>query len=144
MDAAIENLFSSAENLELQAWGLKRLAEESSSSNTAPDRVLAHWRQVGTIPGLKLRNAVRRTAGDSDEAFHAFLQQLERRLQDSTSASSETVCETESVCSQDASLEDDCEESAYDLAVRRGIIGMFKDGPSDLSSNPKHMEGFGE
>ena len=34
-------------------------------------------------------------------------------------------------------------ESAYDVAMRLGIIGVFKDGPSDLSSNPAHMEGFG-
>ena len=34
-------------------------------------------------------------------------------------------------------------ESAYDLAKRAGLIGIFKGGPSDLSTNPKHMEGFG-
>ena len=34
-------------------------------------------------------------------------------------------------------------ESAYDLAKRLGIIGVFKGGPSDLSTNPAHMEGFG-
>jgi metal-responsive CopG/Arc/MetJ family transcriptional regulator len=34
-------------------------------------------------------------------------------------------------------------ESAYDLAKRIGLIGVFKGGPSDLSTNPAHMEGFG-
>lgn len=34
-------------------------------------------------------------------------------------------------------------ESCYDLAKRLGLIGVFKGGPSDLSTNPKHMEGFG-
>jgi metal-responsive CopG/Arc/MetJ family transcriptional regulator len=34
-------------------------------------------------------------------------------------------------------------ESAYDVAKRAGIIGVFKGGPSDLSTNPEHMEGFG-
>ena len=34
-------------------------------------------------------------------------------------------------------------ESAYDLAKRIGILGVFKGGPSDLSTNPEHMEGFG-
>ncbi|MGO9921907.1 MAG: ribbon-helix-helix protein, CopG family [Isosphaeraceae bacterium] len=34
-------------------------------------------------------------------------------------------------------------ESAYDVARRAGIIGVFKGGPSDLSTNPEHMEGFG-
>ena len=35
-------------------------------------------------------------------------------------------------------------ESCYDLAKRLGLIGVFKGGPSDLSTNPAHMEGFGE
>jgi len=35
------------------------------------------------------------------------------------------------------------ERSAYDLAKEMGIIGMIKDAPSDLATNPKHMEGFG-
>ena len=35
-------------------------------------------------------------------------------------------------------------ETCYDIAKRLGIIGVFKDCPSDLSTNPAHMEGFGE
>jgi hypothetical protein len=31
----------------------------------------------------------------------------------------------------------------FDALNERGMIGSF-DGPGDLSSNPKHMEGFGE
>jgi metal-responsive CopG/Arc/MetJ family transcriptional regulator len=34
-------------------------------------------------------------------------------------------------------------ESCYDLARRLGILGSAKGLPSDLSTNPKHMEGFG-
>jgi hypothetical protein len=34
-------------------------------------------------------------------------------------------------------------ESCYDLAKRLGIIGSAEGLPTDLSSNPKHMEGFG-
>ena len=34
-------------------------------------------------------------------------------------------------------------ESCYDLAQRLGIIGVYKDTPTDLSTNPAHMEGFG-
>ena len=33
--------------------------------------------------------------------------------------------------------------SLYDALVERGSIGVF-DGPGDLTTNPKHMEGFGE
>jgi predicted DNA-binding antitoxin AbrB/MazE fold protein len=35
-------------------------------------------------------------------------------------------------------------ESCYDVAARAGIIGAIKGGPSDLSTNPKYLEGFGE
>ena len=31
----------------------------------------------------------------------------------------------------------------YDALNDRGIIGSITDAPSDLSTNPKHMEGFG-
>ena len=31
--------------------------------------------------------------------------------------------------------------SAYDLV--KHLIGKYKDGPGDLSSNPRYMEGFG-
>lgn len=31
----------------------------------------------------------------------------------------------------------------YDAFAADGSIGMIKDGPTDLSTNPKYMEGFG-
>lgn len=34
--------------------------------------------------------------------------------------------------------------SAYDLARAAGLIGCVRRGPSDLSTNRKHFEGFGE
>ena len=34
--------------------------------------------------------------------------------------------------------------SAYDLAREAGLIGCVRRGPSDLSTNRKHLEGFGE
>ena len=40
----------------------------------------------------------------------------------------------------------DAEETAYDVASRAGLIGCIKGAlrsPTDLSTNPKHMEGFG-
>jgi Arc/MetJ-type ribon-helix-helix transcriptional regulator len=40
----------------------------------------------------------------------------------------------------------DTEETAYDVASRAGLIGYLKGArrsPLDLSTNPKHMEGFG-
>jgi len=34
-------------------------------------------------------------------------------------------------------------ETCLDMAHRLGLIGVYKDAPPDLSTNPKHMEGFG-
>jgi hypothetical protein len=34
--------------------------------------------------------------------------------------------------------------SAYDLAKEAGVIGCVRGGPSDLSTNRKHFEGFGK
>ena len=34
--------------------------------------------------------------------------------------------------------------SAYERAKKAGIIGVLKDAPADLSTNPKYFEGFGE
>ncbi len=37
----------------------------------------------------------------------------------------------------------EAEPSAFELAQRAGIIGLVKDAPADLSTNPRHLEGFG-
>jgi predicted transcriptional regulator len=47
-----------------------------------------------------------------------------------------------------SALEDYCQKhsakpSAYDLFKAAGLIGCAKGLPSDLSTNPKYMEGFG-
>jgi hypothetical protein len=34
-------------------------------------------------------------------------------------------------------------ETFFDAASRLGLIGCLEGGPSDLSKNPKYMEGFG-
>jgi metal-responsive CopG/Arc/MetJ family transcriptional regulator len=34
-------------------------------------------------------------------------------------------------------------ENCRQLAERLGILGVYKDAPHDLSTNPEHMEGFG-
>jgi hypothetical protein len=41
-------------------------------------------------------------------------------------------------------LEDWDGRTALQVLQDIGLIGCIKDGPSDLSTNPKHMEGFGE
>lgn len=35
------------------------------------------------------------------------------------------------------------QKSFYDALEEAGLIGIVKDAPPDLSTNPKHMEGFG-
>jgi hypothetical protein len=34
--------------------------------------------------------------------------------------------------------------SLFDALNDRGLIGFMQDGPTDLSTNPQHMEGFGQ
>ena len=36
------------------------------------------------------------------------------------------------------------DRSLYDVLDERGQIGSITDAPPDLSTNPKHMEGFGQ
>jgi hypothetical protein len=35
-------------------------------------------------------------------------------------------------------------QTCYDLALESGIIGVAKDLPSDLSTNPDYFQGFGQ
>lgn len=34
-------------------------------------------------------------------------------------------------------------ENALEAFEKLGLVGCIKDGPDDLATNPKHMEGFG-
>jgi len=36
------------------------------------------------------------------------------------------------------------ERSAYELAEEAGIIGPMRNAPKDLSTNPRHLKGFGK
>lgn len=49
--------------------------------------------------------------------------------------------EDEVALGPEAVIED---ESFFDAATRLGFIGCIKNTPSDLSTNPKYMEGFGK
>jgi len=35
-------------------------------------------------------------------------------------------------------------QSAFEMAKQAGLIGRLKGAPKDLSTNPRHMRGFGE
>jgi hypothetical protein len=65
-----------------------------------------------------------------------------RRELDSTIASAQPV-RTKRAGRQAGEL---AGETAFDVASRAGLIGCIKGAPglvTDLSTNPKHMEGFG-
>jgi len=34
-------------------------------------------------------------------------------------------------------------ETCFDIARRSGLIGVVEDAPRDLSTNPRHLRGFG-
>lgn len=36
------------------------------------------------------------------------------------------------------------EETVFDVLNGAGLIGRLKGGPTDLATNPAHMEGFGD
>ena len=38
----------------------------------------------------------------------------------------------------------EAEKTLYEVLDEAGLIGCIKDAPSDLSTNPKYMEGFGK
>lgn len=42
-----------------------------------------------------------------------------------------------------AKTENGAVRSLYDVLEASGLVGFMTDGPGDLSTNPKHMEGFG-
>jgi predicted DNA-binding antitoxin AbrB/MazE fold protein len=39
---------------------------------------------------------------------------------------------------------EETEQTLYEMLDEAGLIGCIEDGPSDLSTNPKYMEGFGK
>jgi len=69
---------------------------------------------------------------------------LRRRLQSAAARSGkrESVIIREALARQLAPAR--AAESAYDVALRAGIIGVARNSPSDLSANPSHFDGFGE
>lgn len=47
----------------------------------------------------------------------------------------------------DRLIEDDesnSTKSAYDILLEMGAIGIYENSPTDLTTNPEHMEGFGK
>ena len=74
------------------------------------------------------------------EDFDDILKQARDRLTpEEQRRLSEKLCEGDTATNGGASP-----KSVYDALNALGIIGSITDGPGDLSTNPKHMEGFGK
>lgn len=75
----------------------------------------------------------------------AAQQELLARLAEETGRSwGELLAEALSSLQQASSATEGGHESVFDAMTRLGLLGCIKDGAVDLSSNPKHMEGFGQ
>ena len=77
-----------------------------------------------------------------DDVIHDALTRLKQALPESAPPSGKHAKRAEPAAPATA----DTEETAYDVARRAGLIGCIKGAPrssTDLSTNPKHMEGFG-
>lgn len=66
----------------------------------------------------RLRSAARRRGAQESELVRAA---VERQLADEDNA-----------------------PTAYEIAVKAGLIGTVKGASKDLSTNPRHFEGFGD
>jgi hypothetical protein len=75
--------------------------------------------------------------------LEAFTQFAREKLKGSSSLSLED-CLRQWRSNRDATRNGGAVETPYAKAQRLGLIGCIKEGPKDLSTNPKYMEGFGK
>jgi Arc/MetJ-type ribon-helix-helix transcriptional regulator len=70
---------------------------------------------------------------------------LEKRLKEitRTTGRSESEVVREALATYQPKVDESARESCLDLAKRLGLVGDVKGLPSDLSTNPTYMEGFG-
>jgi hypothetical protein len=119
MDTAFDQLLESPDNLEY-------LAQQSRLLNVSPRRFL---REMGSLS---------HKGNDAKSQSSQVSKSFEERVAEVTARLRAMQADVK------AFAEHLKEESAYDAFERAGLIGCIKDGPSDLSTNPKYMEGFGE
>ncbi|TWT96691.1 hypothetical protein Pla108_24650 [Botrimarina colliarenosi] len=119
MDTAFDQLLESPDNLEY-------LAQQSRLLNVSPRRFL---REMGTLSHRG--NGAKSQSCQVSKSFEERVAEVTARLR----AMQVDV---------KAFAEHLKDESAYDAAMRLGLIGIVKDAPSDLSTNPKYLEGFGK
>ncbi|MFO7902836.1 MAG: hypothetical protein R6U98_09260 [Pirellulaceae bacterium] len=80
----------------------------------------------------------------STEAFEDLLQRARSEL---TAEEQKRLAEQLSQSAGKAvagGMDSETGKSLYDALNERGMIGSIVDGPGDLSTNPRHMEGCGQ
>jgi metal-responsive CopG/Arc/MetJ family transcriptional regulator len=69
---------------------------------------------------------------------------LGARLRDRSRAKGQSPSELVRVALENYLGAADDDRSAYELAEAAGLIGCARGLPKDLSTNPRHLEGFGK
>jgi hypothetical protein len=119
MDTAFDQLLESPDNLEY-------LAVQSRRLNVVPSVLLNEMSALS-----RQSNGSNSPTQRASKSFRERVAEVAARLSATQMERATPPCEHTQ------------EESAYDAFKRAGLIGCIKDGPSDLSTNPKYMEGFG-
>lgn len=120
MDTILDQLLDSPDNLEY-------LARQSRLLSVSPKRFL---KEMGALSAETTKQG--QPAEQPGRSIKELVAEALARLREEQSSQLNPAASPEN------------EETAYDAAERLGLIGCVKDAPSDLSTNPKHLEGFGQ
>lgn len=71
-------------------------------------------------------------------------ERLGTRLRSRSRVKGQTPSDLVRVALENYLVEDSSADSAYELAKAAGLIGCARRAPKDLSTNPRHLEGFGK
>ncbi len=69
---------------------------------------------------------------------------LGARLRDSSRVKGQTPSDLVRIALENYLIEESSTGSAYELAEAAGLIGSVRRAPKDLSTNRRHLEGFGK
>lgn len=92
-------------------------------SSTSVDRIVDHFIQAGIASGDKAQDVERLIDALSQPPHNWTIAQIVQHLQKEQSGG--------------------VRKTPYEVAQQFGLIGAM-DGPTDLATNPEHMNGFGE
>ncbi len=72
-----------------------------------------------------------------------FTSPLRKRLQDAARKKGVREADYVREAIEQRLSSDESLSTAYEIALKAGLIGVVRRAPSDLAGNPAHMEGFG-